>query len=88
MNYLGYKIDLVQQDPGWTSVWYHPVYVIQLGFFPTPNAAWDAAIELIQRDTAVRSLLNELEEWDGKNLIGEDEHSLLEESLVNFVVTI
>lgn len=85
MEYLGQKIELIQQDSGWMSIWHQPGYMIQIGFFPTPSAAWDAAVELIQRELAVRALLTMVDEWATIDLISYQEHAMLEAELVKFV---
>ena len=86
MKYLGQIIELIQQDSGWISIWHQPGYMIQIGFFATPSEAWDAAVELIQRELAVRALLNTIDEWNATSLISYQEHSLMEDALVKFVV--
>jgi hypothetical protein len=88
MEYLGQTIELIQQDTGWISIWHQPGYVIQIGFFQTPSAAWDAAVELIQRELAVRALLNTLDEWATTDLISYQEHAMLESELVKFVAAV
>ena len=88
MKYLGQTIELTQKDGGWVSVWYHHICTIQIGTFPTANAAWDAAIELIQRDLAVRALLEVIDDWTSDSLISCQEYSFMEDSLVQFVVSV
>lgn len=88
MNYLGQTIELIQEDYGWISIWHHHICMIQLGTFPTANAAWDATVELIERDLAVRSLLAVIDDWTHEGLITRHEYSSIEESLVQFVVSV
>ena len=88
MNYLGQTIELIQEDGGWVSIWYHHICMIQLGTFPTANAAWDATVELIERDLAVRSLLEVIDDWTSTGLITCQEYSSIEDSLVQFVVAV
>ncbi len=86
MDYLGQRIDLIEQDTGWVGIWWHPAGIVQVGFFPTATAAWDMVVELIQRDMAVRSLIEVVDEWRDTSLLTEWEHASGVESLVEFVL--
>lgn len=86
MDYLGQHIELVEEGPGWVAVWWHSMGLIEVGFFPTAHAAWEAAVELIQREFAVRSLLEVLEEWTCNEQISEMEYAVSVDSLVQFVL--
>lgn len=85
MNYLDQTIELIEQPSGWLGVWFHPNYIIELGFFPTAQVAWEVVTELVRRDVAGRSLLGLLDEWRDKNLITYREQDLLEASLFQHV---
>jgi hypothetical protein len=86
MDYLGQHVELSCQAPGWVGVWWHPAGIVQVGFFPTANDAWEAVTEIIQRDFAVRSLLEVVTEWRDIDLIDEWEHLSGVNSLVEFVL--
>lgn len=87
MDYLGQHIELHQKGPGWVGIWWHQMGLIEIGTFPTPNAAWEAVIELIQREYAVRSLLEVVEDWRDEQFIDDWEYALTVDSLVQFVLT-
>lgn len=86
MEYLGQRVEITEQDPGWVGVWWHEGGMIQLGYFITPTEAWQAVVELIQRDLAVRSLLSVLDEWRDFTHIDDVEYALGVNSLVSFVL--
>ncbi len=86
MEYLGQQVEITEQDPGWIGVWWHEGGMIQLGFFETAPEAWQAVVELIQRDLAVRSMLNVLDDWQEERQIDDLEYAMGVNSLVNFVL--
>ena len=86
MDYLGQHVELLEEGPGWVAVWWHQMGLIEVGYFPTPNAAWDAVSELIRRDLAVKSLMEVIEDWRDYELISEWEYALGIDSLVKFVL--
>lgn len=85
MNYYGQTIDLMQQSDGWVGIWWHPSGYIEVGVFPTSKAAWDAVVDLIQRECAVRSLLSTVEEWYLWGLVSDREYTVSTEELVQSV---
>lgn len=85
MNYLGQPIELIEQPSGWLGIWFHPCCIIELGYFPTAQSAWDAVTELVRRDVAGRSLLPLIQEWRDQDLIDYREQDWLEASLFQFV---
>ena len=86
MDYLGQHIELIEEGSGWVAIWWHSVGLIEIGFFPTAHSAWEAAVELIQREFAVRSLLDVLEDWTSTEQISEWEYAASVDSLVQFVL--
>jgi hypothetical protein len=87
MHYLGQSIELMQENSGWVGVWWHSAgYRIEMGFFATAAEAWDAMTELIQRDLAVRALLEVVEEWREMTRISEREYAVTAEALVQSVI--
>lgn len=86
MNYLGQPIELIEQDPGWIGIWWHPVGCIQVGFFPTSMAAWEAVVELIERSVAVQALLEVVEDWREMGQISDSEYITSFETLVDSVL--
>lgn len=87
MNYLGQPIELVQETTGWVGIWWHSAgYRIEMGFFATATAAWDALTELIQRDLAVRSLLEVVEDWRSATRISDCEYVASSEALIESVL--
>jgi hypothetical protein len=86
MEYLGQRVEITEQDSGWVSIWWHEGGMIQLGFFTTAPEAWQAVIDLIQRDLAVRSLLSVLDEWRYLTYVDDLEYALGVNSLVSFVL--
>ena len=87
MHYLGQPIELIQEGPGWVGIWWHTAgYRVEMGFFPTATAAWDAMAELVRRDLAVRSLLEVVEVWKDETIISDSEYELSAEALVQSVL--
>lgn len=87
MHYLGQAIELMQEAEGWVAVWWNSAgYRIEIGFFPTACAAWDGIVEIIQRDLAVRSLLEVVEEWQLEAMISDREYALTTEALIQSVL--
>ncbi|NDJ19167.1 hypothetical protein [Myxacorys almedinensis] len=86
MEYLGQCVEIMEHDPGWISIWWHEGGMIQLGYFITPTEAWQAVVDLIQRDLAVRSLLCVLDEWRNVTYIDDLEYALGVNALVSFVL--
>lgn len=87
MNYLEQPIELTQETAGWVAVWWHWAgYKIEMGFFPTATAAWDAITDLIQRELAVRSLLEVVEEWRESTQINDSEYETSTEALIQSVL--
>ncbi len=89
MHYLGQPIELTQENSGWVCIWWHSAgYRVEMGFFPTATAAWDAIVELIQRDFAVRALLEVVEEWLDLERIDDREYSTSAEALIESVIAV
>lgn len=86
MDYLGQHVEINEQDPGWVGIWWHEGGMIQLGFFASAPEAWQAVVDLIQRDLAVRSLLTILDEWQDHQHIDDLEYAMGVNSLVTFVL--
>ena len=87
MNHLGQSIELAQENLGWVGIWWHPSgYLIEIGYFPTPDAAWTAVVEIIQRDLAVRSLLELVEDWREDCLISDREYDFSVDALMQSVL--
>jgi hypothetical protein len=86
MDYLGQHVEITEQDSGWIGIWWHEGGMIQLGFYETAPDAWQAVVELIQRDLAVRSLLNVLDQWQDRKQIDDLEYAMGINSLVSFVL--
>jgi hypothetical protein len=87
MNHLGQPIELSQEELGWVGIWWHPSgYLIELGYFPTADAAWNAVAELIQRDMAVRSLLELVEDWRERDMINDREYDFSVDALMQSVL--
>jgi hypothetical protein len=87
MEYLGQQIEISEQKSGWVGIWWEKEGVVQLGFFPTASAAWQAIVELIQRDLAIRSLLSIIAEWRDQENIAKLEYELCLNALAEFIVT-
>lgn len=51
-------------------------------------AAWDAIVELIRRDFAVRALLEVVEEWLDLKWINDREYSTSAEALIESVIAV
>lgn len=89
MHYLGQQIELTQENSGWVGIWWHSAgYRVEMGFFPTATAAWDAIVELIRRDFAVRALLEVVEEWLDMEWINDREYSASAEALIESVIAV
>jgi hypothetical protein len=85
MEYLGQSIEVLQQPHGWMGVWYHPACMVQLGYFPTAQMAWEAVAELVRRDLAGQSLCGVVQEWREQGFVSRSEQDLLEASLFQYV---
>lgn len=86
MDYLGQHIELHEETSGWVAIWWHHLGLIHIGYFTTAHEAWTAVSELIQREIAVRSLLEVIEDWRDITLIDDWEYALSVNSLVEFVL--
>ncbi|HEY9908362.1 MAG TPA: hypothetical protein V6D18_12245 [Thermosynechococcaceae cyanobacterium] len=87
MNHLGQPIELSQENEGWVGIWWHPSgCLLEVGYFLTPDAAWEAVAEFIQRDIAVRSLLELVEDWREETVISDREYECIAEALVHSVL--
>jgi len=86
--YLGETIKLVLTEYGWRGWWVHPV----MGAFgdgmdyPSYDMALGAIEELIRRSGAIDTLLATIDDWKNTRQIAEEEHTLLENSLLGFIV--
>jgi hypothetical protein len=87
MNHLGQPIELAQQNAGWVAIWWHWAgYKIEMGFFPTATVAWDTITDLIQREIAVRALLEVVEEWRENAQVSDREYETSTEALIQSVL--
>ncbi len=85
--YLGQQVELIEQESGWVCIWQHEVGQIGVGYFPSAAIAWDAAIDLIQRDMAARSLMDIINDWLETRKIQHGEYVSVVDSLMQFVLT-
>ncbi|WP_421654453.1 hypothetical protein [Leptothermofonsia sp. ETS-13] len=88
MNYyLGQQIELIEEEPGWVGIWSHESGEVGIGYFPTAEYAWDAVVGLIQRDLAVRAVLDVVNEWLEVGTVKNHEYVSIVDSLMHFVLT-
>lgn len=85
--YLGQQVELVEERLGWVGIWSHDAGEVGIGYFPNAEHAWDAVTKLIQRDLAVRGLLDVVNEWLEASTIRNDEYVMIVDSLMQFVLT-
>ncbi len=85
--YLGQQVELIEEEPGWVGIWLHEAGQVGIGYFPTAATAWDAAIDLIQRDIAVRAVMDIMNEWLETSRIHHGEYVSVVDSLMQFVLT-
>ncbi len=85
--YLGQQIELVEEGLGWVGIWTHDAGEVGIGYFGSADDAWDAVVNLIQRDLAVKAMLDVLNEWLEVEVIENQEYVSVVDALMQFVLT-